>query len=197
MQNVSNRLCNPTQFPVEWPYDKGVVLKIQPDGHLDLPVEVMDDFRPDKPGHDAVRMQMHQYGIFLRDPTRPYEAQAIEALEAAVKMQGGIYDDCYNNLRRRAAAQGTYDPEAFEETMTQMGYTGLKAKVDALKKRLEKYQSMVGEEITVHQQHDPERTLLFLDPPKEFDSKIAMEVFLAEHPDIKKKHDAWVAAQSE
>lgn len=198
MLNVSNRLCNPTPFLVTWPYDKGVVLKIEPDGHLDLPVEVMDDFRPDKPGHEAVKVQMDQYGIFLKDPTRAYEDQAMESLTSAVESNESMYKDAYNNMRRRAAASGTYDEEAFAETLEQMGYATLKVKVDTLKSRLAKYRELVTlDERILRQQHDPERTLLFLDPPKEFDSKIAMEIFLSEpdNKELREQQEAWLAAE--
>ena len=195
MGNVSNRLCNPTQFRCVWPYDKGVKLVIEPDGHLDLPVEVMDDFRPDKPGADAVKVQMDQYGIFLRDPTRPYEHQAVEAIASAVKSLGTMYEEAHANLRRRAASQGTYDEEAFAETLRQNGYAALKERVDDLKGRLEKYQKVLGEEKSVHQEFDPERTLIFLDPPKEFDSKVAMDIFLDENPELKAQQEAYLAAQ--
>lgn len=193
--NISNRLCNPTPFQVVWPYDKGVKLVIPADGHLDLDAMVMDDFRSDKPGHEAVKAQMDQYGIFLRDPTRPYEHQALESLGCAIRSLDGMYQDTYNNLRRRAAAQGTYDQEAFEETLEQMGYGNLKRKVEALKERLVKYESAVSERAVVHEEFDPKRTLLFLDPPKEFDSEIAMEVYLAENEDVRAQQDAFVAAQ--
>jgi len=195
MLNYSNRLCNPTPFPVEWPYDKGVVLKIEPDGHLDVPANIVEDFRPDQPGHDAVKSQMDQYGIFLRDPTKPYEVQAIEAIGAAVKSTQGMYDDAYNNMRRRAAAQGTYDAEAFEETLKQNGYVNLREKAESLRKRLEIYKGKVKVEEVVYEEYDPEKTLVFLDPPKEFDSKIAMEVFLDENPKVKKQHEAWLEAE--
>lgn len=195
--NVSNRLCNPTQFDVEWPYDKGVKLVIPADGWIDLPVEVMDDFRSDKPGYDAVKVQMNQYGIFLKDPTLPYEKQAIEAIDAAVRSLDGMYKDTHSNMRRRAAAQGTYDEEAFNETLTQMGYADLKRKTEALRDRLDKYRSRVSEDKAIFVEFDPKRTLIFLDPPKEFDSEIAMEIFLDENPELREQHDAWLAAQED
>ncbi len=193
--NITNRLCNPSPFPVKWNYDKGVFLVIEPDGHLDLAVEVMDDFRSDKPGYEAIKSLMDQFGIFLRDPTRPYEHQAIEALEAYVKVNQMTYDDCRNNLRRAAAAQGTYDEKAFAETLEQMGYAALLERVNKAKARLEYYKEHVSEEKVIHERYDPERTLMCMDPPKEFDSKIAMQVYLDEHPETRATHEAWLAAQ--
>jgi len=193
--NISNRLCNPTPFKIKWPYDKGVNLIIEPDGHIDLPVDIMDDFRSDKPGFEAVDFQMKQYGIFLKDPTRAYEHQAIETLEAYIETWTQTYNDCKNNMRRRASAQGTYDEKAFDETLKQMGYAAIMERVEQVKARLKIYQSSVSEERVVHQQFDPERTVLCLDPPKEFDSKIAMQIWLEEHPDVKAQHEAFMEAQ--
>lgn len=197
MLNISNRLCNPTPFRVVWPYDKGVMLTIEADGYVDLPADIMDDFRADKPGADAVKLQMDQYGIFLRDPTRPYEHQAADALAATIKSLGSMYDDAYANLRRRAAQMGSYDEKSFKETLRQNGYENLKEKVEILKKRLGKYQTRIGKETPVNRGFDPERTLIFLDPPKEFDSKVAMEIFLEDHPELKAKHEAYLAAQED
>lgn len=197
--SYSNRLCNPSPRDVLWKYDKGVVLTIPADGHLDLPSHIIDDFRSDKPGYEAVKTQMDSYALFLRDPTLPYEVQAIEALEAAVKSLGAMYDDAYNNMRRRAAAAGTYDEEAFAETLAQQGYASLKEKVEQFDERLKRYRKAVGGDTKrlKRQQFDPERTLMFLDPPKEFESKIAMSIFLSEpgNEALRDQHEAWVAAQ--
>ena len=195
--NISNRICNPSPFDVEWDYDKGVQLKIPADGHLDLTVEVMDDFREGKPGSPEVQGMMNHYGIFLRDPSQPFELQAIKALEASIKDKQGQYNDAHGNLRRNAAAQGTFDEGAFAETLHQMGYTALKAEIERLKGRLTQYTSRVNTERIIHEQFDLERTLIFLDPPKEFDSKVQMEIFLSENPELKERHEKWLAAQGE
>lgn len=195
--NLSNRLCNPSPFDVEWPYDKGVKLKIPADGYIDLPVEIMDDFRPDKPGYEAVKLQMDQYGIFLKDPTIPYEKQAVEALEACVRSRKAQYDDAHNNLSRRAAQQGNYDKKSFEETLRQLGFAALKEKTGVIDKRLDKFKRRAVKMEATPTKYDPKRTLLFLDPPKEFDSEVAMEIFLEENPKIKEQHDSWLAAQGD
>ncbi len=193
--NVTNTLCNPTQFQVKWNYGRGIILVIEPDGQLGLSVEMMDDFVPTKPGYEAIKSLMDQYGIFLLDPSRPYEHQAIEALTACVKVNRSIYNDCKNNMRRRASAQGAYDEKSFAETLEQMGYADLNRRVDALESRLEMYKSRVEAEKVVHEKYDPEKTLMCEDPPKVFASKIAMEIWLEEHPESKAKHEAWLGAE--
>jgi len=157
----------------------------------------MDDFREGKPGSPEVKSMMNHYGIFLRDPSQPFELQAIESIKASIKDKQGQYNDAHGNIRRSAAAQGTFDEGAFAETLHQMGYTGLKEEIDRLEGRLKQYTSRVNEERIIHEQFDLERTLIFLDPPKEFDSKVQMEIYLDENPEIKELQEKWLAAQGE
>jgi len=194
--NISNRLCNASPFQVKWDLGKGVVLTLEPDGYLDLERHIMEDFISTNPGYEAVKSQMDQYGVFLRDPTRPYEHQAIEALESYVKIWNAIHRDAVNNMRRRAASQGVLDEKAFAETLNQLGYDALMTKVEKVKKRLVHYKKRVEDEVVVHEEYDPERTILCMDPPKQFESKIAMQVFLEENLEIKKRHEAYLRAEA-
>ncbi len=196
--NISNRLCNATPFNREWDYDKGIKIPVPANGFVDLDRRVMEDFMPDQPGAEAVQELMKHEGIFLRDPTRTYESQAVEALEACVASREAMYKDVHGNLRRRAAAQGTYDEKAFTETLDNMGYTKLKEDTDVIKKRLKIYMRKLGDSTRpVHQQHDPEKTLLWKNPPMEFESKVAMEVYLEENDKERAEHQLWLKSQNE
>ena len=193
---ITSRVCNPTPFKVDFNFHGGVNIVIEADGFVDLQSTLASEqFRPDLPGTEAVREEMTQVGIFLRDPMVPFEVQAIKALTGTLNYKKSLYNDAKNNLRSRAAAQGVYNEDAFAETLDRLGYTRLLVDVDKLEKRLKLYQSKVDPATLnrpLHKQYDPKRTLLFLSPPKEFESEIAMEIFLAEHPDMASKQKAWM-----
>ena len=88
--SITNRLCNPTPFRVDWNYDRGVFIKLEPDGFQDLmDVEMSNQFRPGLPGTESVREEMNQFGIFLRDTAVPYELQAkVDTKGKAIEARG-------------------------------------------------------------------------------------------------------------
>ena len=194
---ITSRVCNPTPFKVDFNFHGGVNIVIEPDGFVDLQSTLASEqFRPDLPGTESVREEMTQIGIFLRDPMVPFEVQALKALNGTMKYKESLYNDAKNNLRSRAAAQGVYNEDAFHETLERLGYTRLLVDIDKLKKRIKLYESKVDKNALnrpLHKQYDPKRTLLFLSPPKEFESEIAMEIFLAENPELASKQKAWMA----
>lgn len=198
--NLSNRLCNPTPFPVELRWHAGIEICIEPDGFVDLDVNQMDDFRQGKPGSEEVQLTMQQLGIFLRDADRSYEAQALEAIEGAISMKMARYNEVVQNLRRTRAASGLHDSdEAFEETLVQMGVARLREDTEVLKSRAKFLRPHVEDEAAktaVHQQFDPERTLVFLDPPKVFPTKLSMQMFLNDpgNAAIKAEYEEWLEA---
>jgi len=195
--SITNRLCNPTPFRVDWNYDRGVFIKLEPDGFQDLmDVEMSNQFRPGLPGTESVREEMNQFGIFLRDTAVPYELQAIDALRASIRYHEVLYKETTANVRRKAAAVGLNSEEAIDQTLEAMGYKALFEKIKRLKDRLGRYEAKVDRSVMdrpLHRQYDPKRTLLFLDPPKEFESEIAMLIFLDENPGMAKRQDAWLA----
>lgn len=193
--NISNRLCNPTPFEVVWNYDKGIVLAIPADGHLDLDVTVMDDFRQGKPGSAAVKDLMDYYGIFLRDPDRSYEEQALAAIRASIKQKEDRYKTFAGNLRKNRAREGiSENPEALQELLEESGYAKIGREVEALKGR-EKFLADKLSELkqTVTLDFDPKTTLMFTNPPRKFDSEIALQMFLNENPELRKQHEEWLA----
>lgn len=195
--SLTNKLCNPTPFLVDWNYDRGVHIKLAPDGFQDLlDVEMSNQFRPGLPGSETVREGMVQHGIFLRDTTVPYEVQAIEALRGYIRYHENLYNETTGNLRRKAAQTGMNTEEAIQQTLDAMGYTALAARINKAKERLKRYENKVDRTVMdrpLHRQYDPKRTLLFLDPPKEFESEIAMQVYLEENPKMQEKYNAWMA----
>jgi hypothetical protein len=186
---LSNVLYNPTPETVEINWHRGVKIKLAPDEHVEISTEQMDDFRPGKPGSEEVQTLMHYKGVFLFDPERDYDVQALEALQESHRAKNAQYRDSVGSLRRERAAQGIAEDEAaFEEILNQMGLNALKAKIDAIKSRIDFYKEVVGEKkdrkSRTHQ-FDPEKTLFLVEgPPREFPSKAAKQLFKRENPEL-------------
>ena len=181
------KLVNPTPFDVEINYDRGVDLLIGAFGSIDLTLQQMDDFRPDKPGSETVEEILGFYGLFLLDTDRPYENQALQALKESHKRKTALCKEITQGHRDRAARQSLNIPEeTFEQVEKQMGVHNMKAQVDALTKLIKKYEKVVTGDDKKKKRHqlDPARTVFALNPPKEFDSIIAREFFLDENPDV-------------
>lgn len=193
---LTNRLFNPTKNPVDWLWHGGVHIKIQPDGHYDLTNAQLADFQPGNPGSEAIQQLMNEYGIFLRDTDKTFESQALTCLRACHKAKKTHYEEATNNLRRARASAGIVDnPEALEETFKQLGLVALREQVEGLAFRIQQFEKVVSEQKSSKQVDtvDPDRTLLFVDPPKVFETKFALQVFLSEpeNAKLKEKYDAW------
>jgi len=193
--NISNRLCNPSPFEVKWDWNQGIVLVIPADGHLDLDVAVMDDFRAGKPGSAAVQELMNHYGIFLRDPDQAYEEQALVAIKASIEDKGAMYKGFVATLRKNRAREGiSENPEAFNAMLEESGYAAIGREVDKLKARAEFLTKKIAEiQATVTLDFNPKTTLMFLDPPRQFDSEVALQMYLNEHPETREQHEEWLA----
>lgn len=192
----TNRLFNPTKLPVDWNYHRGIHIKIQPDGWYDLSNDQLADFQEGQAGSEAIQSLMKDYGIFLRDTDRTYESQALEALRACHRSKLTHYEESTNTIRRNRASAGVVDdPAALEETFRQLGLVALRDQVAGLAFRIKQFEKAVAEQKNTKQadQIDPDRTLLFVDPPKVFETKFALQVFLAEpeNAKLKEKYDAW------
>lgn len=197
--NISNRLCNPTPFDVEWPYDKGVTLSIKANGFLDLDVIVMDDFREGKPGSAAVQELMDNYGIFLRNPNISFEKQALKAVRASIRVKGEAYKGFVANLRRNRANQGiSENEEAFEEMIDNSGYGEINRQIEKLKEREKFLLDILQKNEEEAEQRgfdfDPKTTLMFTDPPRQFDNEVALQMFLLDEPELAKQHSEWLEA---
>src|SRR5262245_54941005 len=114
--SLTNRLCNPTPFRVDWNYDRGVHIKLEPDSSLNLvDVEMSNQFRPGLPGSETVKEGMQQHGIFLRDDNVPFEMQAMDALRGCIRYHESLYTEATSNLRRKASQVGINSDEALEQ----------------------------------------------------------------------------------
>lgn len=196
---LASKLCNPTPFKVELPWHRGISIHVEPFGSAELTMQQMDDYRPGKPGSEKVRLVLEYYGLFLLDADRPYDNQALEALERSYKAKKTQYDEAVQSFQKQRAQSGIAPNEdALEETLRQMGLVGLREQVEQLKKAISKFKSVVGEkpERSMRPQFDPARTVMCLDPPREFPSVAAMEFFLDSNPDIKAKHVAFKSQKS-
>jgi hypothetical protein len=86
------------------------------------------------------------------------------------------------------------NPEApaFQEKLRRMGLLNLLKQIDELKVREGLYVEEVGDIgddlLPTGPKLDPERTCFATDPPREFPSKTALKIFLAENPEIAKVH---------
>jgi len=184
------KLVNPTPYDVEINYDRGVDLEIPAFGSVDLTLQQMDDFRPDKPGSETVEEITKFHGLFLLDTDRPYENQALEAIKESRKRKDRMATEITQGHRDRAARQGMNIPEeTFHQVERQMGVHHLREEIAGLERLIVKYEKVVTGESEKKKRHqlDPARTVFAMNPPKEFDSAIAREFFLDENPDVAEK----------
>ena len=193
---ITNRLCNPTPFPARWEWHLGIVISIAPDGHYDLTNQQLPDFQPGQPGSENIQQFMNELGVFLRDTDRTYEAQSLDCLKACYRARMTHYTEATNNVRKNRASGGIVDnPAALEEIYRQMGLVALKEQCDRLQFRIKQYEQAVGEQKSVNKESDidPDRTLLFTDPPKVFETKFALQVFLNEpgNESVKARYNQW------
>jgi hypothetical protein len=174
-------------------WDRGIVIRVEPFGTTDLSMQQMDDFRPGKPGTEAVRLEADYYGVFLLDTNRPYDNQAAEALRRAHASKKGQLDSMRKNIRDYAARAGvSMSDDALQELEDSIGITQIAEKVSSLASQLKKYAKLLegSEDRNTQPQYDPTRTVFVTEPPREFPSVAAMEFFLDSNPEIKQKHEA-------
>ena len=144
---------------------------------------------------------MNDYGIFLRDTDLTFEAQALSALKACRRSKNTHYEDSSNRLRNTRAAAGIVDnPEALEETFRQLGLINIREQVKRLDFRIKTLEAEVASQKTTVQadKMDPDRTLIFVDPPKVFETPFALKMFLAEpeNAELRAKYAAWRKAMT-
>ncbi len=197
--HITNQLENPTPFDCEWNYHKGIVLKIPAYGtYLLETAEQLEDFRADSAGSESVGLLMKDYGLFLRDPSVPYETQALKAIKDCIKSKREMCREARSNIEKNMSTTGNYSQDAVEKTLERLGFKMIEGQVEVLEKKAEWYESQIkATGRPLHKQFDPERTLLFLNPPREFTSKVAMVSYLEDHPEDKVKYDKWLAANTE
>lgn len=200
---ISNRLCNATTFWAEIPWDKGVVIQIPPDGMIELPYHQMEDFLETKPGYEEVKLLMDTLGLFIADPTKDYDEQALKALQACIKARTDQYTASATILRSERAAAGVHDTEeSITENLRRLGLVTFKEKTDALVEREKIYSGLLGTRAEAQKgkpkSFNPELTVILTSGmPKEFPTKIAKKLFMLEHPeDVQEDPAAPVAPPS-
>ncbi len=193
----SNKLHNPTPFQVQFNYHKGINFTIPPFEHLDLNMEYVEDFVPGRPGSENVSNELDFYGVFLEDPNKSYEAQALVALRAAIKARESMVREVTDNIRKSFAALGTGgSPEAIDEQLEMSGMNRLSAEVEELRELARVYEKVVASQKPTSsvKSYDLTRTVIALDPPKQFPTAETMNFFLERNPDIKAKNDEMLNA---
>lgn len=188
------KLENPTPWDVVLPWERGVNIRISAFGSKTLTMQQMDDFRDNKPGSEAVHETLDYHGLFLRDSDRPYDNQAIEALQRSRDKKKAQYTSAVQNITdRRAAAGVAPNAEALQETLKFQGLETLNNKVITLNDQIKKLDSILGSQKkrNMHQQLDPARTVFVVEPPREFPSVAAMNFFLDQNPEIQVRHEGF------
>lgn len=189
----SNKLHNPTPFDVRFNYHKGVDIKIPAFAHVDLPMEYVEDFVKGRPGSEAVYSEIDFYGIFLEDPNRSYEDQAVEAIGNAIRMRETTVKEVTDNIRNSVSARGgQVSAEVIEEQLELSKVLNLREQVKEMKKLVGLYSKTLATQKpkSAIRSYDLSRTILVLDPPKEFPTKEAMQFYLETHPDVRAAHEA-------
>jgi len=165
----SAKLCNPTPWDAVIDWDRGVRIRIPAFGETNLTMQQMDDFRGDKPGSEEIQNTLDAIGVFLFDSDRPYDNQAVEALERMYRAKKAQFDDAHRNLLASRSAQGIApNDEALEETLKQMGLATLRDKIGVLKDQAKRYREEIGPETRIREKLDPSRTIFVLDLPSTF-----------------------------
>lgn len=183
------KLCNPTPWQVDLPYEKGIVLRVPAYGDVELTRQQMDDYSPDKPGSEAVLEETDYFGVFLLDADRPYDEQALEALKKSARKKEQRFNEVVQTHRDRAARQNiTIDESTFDNLLKQMGMDQIKTEIETLKGHITKLQTIVDEAGPNRRaQLDPARTVFALQPPREFPSVASREFFLEQNQEIAAK----------
>ncbi len=190
---VVARLVNPTPFDVKIPYERGVYINIPSDGDVELSMQQLDDFRPGKPGSEAARKLLDFEGVFLQDTDLSYDLQALTALQIAVRERKDRIKTFIDRTRNsRIAGGATVDDATMEDLIKNSGYGRMQNDVDRMVLRVKTLQNVVKEDSSggaVRQNLDPKRTLFVINPPRQFPSVTAMEMYLSEHPDVAAAHE--------
>ncbi len=196
MAVVAN-LINPTPFDVSIAYQKGIFIDIPADGQDNIAMQPLDDFRHGKPWSEETQKILDFEGVFLQDSNLSFDFHALETLKAFAAERKDRIRTFLEGLKRSRTQQGvSVDDDVLQELMDQAGYNNMQKKVDKVQARiaiLEKLVSTDKAKGSVSHALDPERSCLVTNPPRQFPSKTALNMFLSEHPEIKEKHDKLAA----
>jgi hypothetical protein len=203
-----NKLVNSTPWHVKIPYEKGISINIEPDGEVELSAEQRDDYTPGRPGSEEVRKILDFNGIFLLNPDLSYDIQALQALQACHKELTERLREFVQRVRDGRISTGrSVDDGTLEEVIESAGYgkkskkgPGISARIAVIEQRIKRLRKAVEEDPTrgrIGSSLDPDRTCFVLEPPRQFPSTTALDMFLEENPEVKVKHEAFMSAQEE
>jgi hypothetical protein len=196
MAVVAN-LINPTPFDVRIPYQQGIEIRVPADGEVNLSMQQLDDFRPGKPGSEETKKILDFEGVFLQDSDLSYDFQALEALKAYVHQRKDRIKTFTERTKGSRTQQGVnVDDAVISEILREAGYDRMQEGVDRVVARIKILEGIVNSDEnkgSVQHTLDPERSCFVTVPPRQFPSKTALAMFLAENPEIKAKHDALTA----
>ena len=166
---------------MEIPYDKGVVIKIPADSQVDLTMGQMDDFRPGKPGSEEARHLLEYYGLFLLDGDRSWDEQAVDAIDKSLREKKLQLDAFVSRIRdSRLAAGSPIDDDTMQEVIARAGHDKTQDQCELLEKRKKYLNNVlrdVGAKGKVKETLDPKRTCFITQPPREFPSETALQLF--------------------
>ncbi len=132
---------------------------------------------------------MDTLGLFIADPTKDYDDQALKALQACIKARTDQYTASATTLRSERAAAGIHDTEeAITENLRRLGLVAFKEKTDQLVEREKLYSGLVGSKAAAQKGNpksfNPELTVILTSGmPKEFPTKTSKQLFMLEHSD--------------
>jgi hypothetical protein len=201
MAVVAN-LVNPTPFNVSIAYQQGIFIDVPADGEVNITMQQLDDFRPGKPGSEETKKILDFEGVFLQDSDLSYDFQALESLRAYVRERKDRIKTFTERTKGSRVAGGVaVDDATMEELLEQAGYKRMQEQVDKVVGRIKILEKIVNEDErkgAVKHTLDPERSCFVINPPRQFPSKTALAMFLAEQPqEVRDAHNALLAPVEE
>lgn len=194
---LSAKLCNATPFAVEIAYEKGIVLKIPGDSSISLTTIQLDSFDPSKPGWEENRILLEGKGLFLLDTDLSYDAQSLKALKACIKLKRERVNGFVERLEVVSTKDGgIVDERKIKVAKDKAGISRLEGEIELLERRVSTLEEILGPQtkrLTPAETFDPARTCFAMSPPKEFPSKLSLQLFLDENPELREKNDAILA----
>lgn len=196
--SLSNKLCNATPFDVEIPYTAGIRITVKADGSTDLSLAQMEDYAPGRPGSSENIASLLSYGCFLLDGDKSYDSQVLATLTGMISVMNQQLSEFVAELHRnQQQANGKrLDDESVQTMKESSGYGRFEERLNILRKRVKMYTKVLGGESPdrTKKTFDPERTCFASNPPREFPSKLSLQIYLAENPDVAEKNAEMVKA---
>lgn len=196
---VTDKLVNATPFDVNIPYDRGVSLKVPSDGQIQLTYDQLQDFRPGTEGYEEIRNLLESNGLFILDPDKSYDVQALDCLRACLRHKETQYTAFVDSVQNARLSQNkSIDEDSMQKIVDQAGYgkqapNGVQWQIDKLQGRIRILEE-TGEKQAARAGFDPKRTCFGTQPPREFPSETALKMFLEENPELKAQQEKYIAA---